>query len=83
MGARALDCELQVKGIWSVIGIDQALKLASSRSFRCTECHGAVRVHKEGLDGTRAHFEHHRRFEGCSRSMAFDGQSRANPRAIT
>ena len=65
-----------------MIGIDQALKLAASREFRCTECHAPVRVHREGADGTPAHFEHLRAFDGCSRSAIFNSVQKTNPRAI-
>src|SRR5690606_19130769 len=38
MPARAMDCELKLDGVWKTIDIDQALKLAASREFRCVEC---------------------------------------------
>lgn len=82
MAARSVDCELKLNGKWTLIDMDQALKLAASREFRCVECHAPVRVHREGADGSPAHFEHRRAFDGCSRSAIFNGVPRANPRAI-
>lgn len=83
MAARSIDRELKLKGVWTVIDLDQALKLAANREFRCTECHAPVRVHREGSDGLPAHFEHRRAFDGCSRSSIFNGTRRPNPRALS
>jgi hypothetical protein len=50
---------------------------------RCKECHASVKLMKAGPDGQpAAHAEHFRKFEGCSLSMAYEGQRSPNPDAI-
>lgn len=39
-------CELELKGKWTLLTIEEALRLDPDRGFRCPECWGAVRPHK-------------------------------------
>ncbi|PZR81630.1 MAG: hypothetical protein DI537_37940 [Stutzerimonas stutzeri] len=63
------DVELQVfaSGSWHGVSTDVALTLAKSRTMRCEDCDGAVRMHRES-DIARAHAEHLERHDGCPRS---------------
>lgn len=75
-------CEVRLKGTWTPIDLDAALRLAKSRVLRCIECQGRVRAHKEGVDGQKAHMEHEHRHKGCSRGDCFDGESRPHHRVV-
>lgn len=77
------ECELNLRGQWVRITIDKALSLHSTRMLRCVECHGRVRAHNASEDGVmRAHFEHRRGHEGCSRSHYFSGTRSPHPKAL-
>jgi hypothetical protein len=58
----------RVGGRWELISIDDALTEPSRSVFRCPDCHGAVRPFRKFFTGTRAHFEHVAKFDGCPRS---------------
>jgi hypothetical protein len=75
-------CEVKAFGKWELITIDKALALNKDRLKRCPECHGRVRAHNAGSDGTPAHFEHFREHKGCVRSYTFDGSHSMHPKAI-
>lgn len=45
--------ELYANQEWIPVELELALKMPRSRRMRCPECHGRVRVHKEGSDGQR------------------------------
>lgn len=75
-------CEVKSFDEWTSLDLDAALKLASSRTLRCPECHGQVRAHREGSNGAKAHMEHHERHKGCSRGDCFDGTSRPHHRVL-
>jgi hypothetical protein len=75
-------CEVKAFGHWTPLDFDAALKLASSRTLHCPECHGQVRAHRACSNGTRAHMEHHERHKGCSCGDCFDGLSRPHHRII-
>ncbi|RVI86469.1 hypothetical protein CN190_14430 [Sinorhizobium meliloti] len=74
---------MKVRGVWTTISIEDALRLDASRTKRCVECHGQVRAHGSGQNGMRAHFEHFRRHEGCSKSDAFSGARSRHPKALS
>jgi uncharacterized protein with PIN domain len=74
--------ELHANGRWEPIEIELALKMPSSRRMRCPECGGRVRSHKAGTTGQKAHMEHYKRHEGCSRGDCFDGASRPHPATL-
>jgi hypothetical protein len=62
--------------------VDDALTNRGAE-MRCPECHGRMRVHKEGTTGQGAHFEHQQSHVGCSFSAKWDGKSRSrHPLAI-
>ena len=72
-----------MRGSWEPISIDKALGLHPERVKRCSECHGQVRAHKLGTTDQRAHFEHFRAHEGCSRSVEYAGTLSRHPKAIS
>lgn len=81
--SRADVCEVQVRGAWVPVPLEQALnQLDASRLKRCIECHGRVRAHRQGDNGMRAHFEHVERHEGCSLGPVFNGQKTPHPKAL-
>ncbi len=57
-------CEIETADGWETIGIDEALR-RRGEPMRCLVCHGAVRPHKEGTTGQRAHFEHIKADKEC------------------
>ena len=57
-------CEIATPDGWEAISIDDALR-RRGEPMRCPACHGAVRPHKEGTTGQRAHFEHLKAEVGC------------------
>ena len=57
-------CEIATSNGWEAINIDDALQ-RRGEPMRCPACHGAVRPHKEGTTGQRAHFEHLKAEVGC------------------
>ena len=80
---KAEACEMRVRGQWVTIPLDDALdKYDASREKRCIECHGAVRAHREGDNGMRAHFEHLDKHEGCSRGNYFNGTKMPHRKAL-
>lgn len=76
-------CEVKVRGEWIELTIEDALRLDASRTKRCPECQGQVRAHTNGSNGMRAHFEHFRRHDECSRSDAFKGTPKLHPCALS
>ena len=80
MAVRSEDCEIWANKGWHRLTIIQALGYPRDRLMRCPECFGSVRWHKAGADNLPpAHFEHHQRHEGCSRSDAFNGVRSPHP----
>ena len=80
---RADACEVQVKGVWVPVSLDEALnRLDASRTKRCVECHGQVRAHRRGDNGMAAHFEHLERHEGCSFGASFNGVKTPHRRSL-
>ncbi|WP_237353650.1 hypothetical protein [Xanthobacter sp. YC-JY1] len=77
-------CEIESKGAWVLIPIDDALKLGPSVIKRCPLCNGRVRAHKESNNGMRAHFEHFEAHAGCPRSRGarFSGRVTRHPSAV-
>jgi len=61
---------------WEVVAVLEALKLAEPQ-LRCSECYGAVRLHRAAEDGSLpAHAEHRKRNPGCSLDDRFSGTKR-------
>ncbi|BAR47055.1 hypothetical protein Maq22A_c27745 [Methylobacterium aquaticum] len=85
MAEDADTCELWANRVWTSIDLSRALTMPSGRRMRCRECHGAVRAHKVGRDGMRAHFEHLIGHPGCSIGHYFrDGTPQTrHPKALT
>jgi hypothetical protein len=75
-------CEIFMRGDWTKIDLEQALRLDASRTKRCIGCHGEVKAHKPGKDGQRAHFEHKHRHKGCQFGDCFDGEMSPHPKAL-
>ncbi|MDX7953922.1 hypothetical protein P7D22_22465 [Lichenihabitans sp. Uapishka_5] len=75
-------CEIKANGEWLPIGIVQALGMHPERLKRCPKCRGQVRAHRLGTTDQRAHFEHLRAHDGCSRSVAFTGTRSPHPRQV-
>jgi hypothetical protein len=75
-------CELHLRGAWTAIDLETALKLDKGRTKRCPECHGQVRAHAVAKNGMVAHFEHYDGHAGCSLGDRFDGNHRPHPRAL-
>jgi nitrate/TMAO reductase-like tetraheme cytochrome c subunit len=76
-------CEVQDRGEWKPIDLALALRMPNTRLKRCPECHGRVRAHSAGMNGMRAHMEHHSRHKGCARGDCFGGVSTLHPDALT
>ncbi|WP_146606155.1 hypothetical protein [Mesorhizobium kowhaii] len=78
-------CEMESGiGVWAPIEVYQALELNPDRRKRCPECHGAVRAHREGNNGMRAHFEHIEGHDGCSlKPRTFSGTKSMHPDALS
>jgi hypothetical protein len=64
-------CEAYFNKKWRMIGIQMALEYTQVTK-RCIECHGEVRVHREG-GKTSAHFEHKIGFKYCSLGHYYKG----------
>jgi hypothetical protein len=52
-------CEVKVGGAWTLITMEDALKLDADKKKRCPACHGRVRAFHASINGMRAHFEHY------------------------
>ncbi len=67
-------CEIKAFKQWHSITLEAALTTYARREFRCPECQGQIRAHKEGSSGVpRAHFEHLVANPGCSLGNCFSG----------
>jgi len=75
-------CELKVRGVWTRITLEDALRLDKDRIKRCLECQGQVRAHQAGKNGEAAHFEHYERNPGCSLGHFFDGTPRMHRKPL-
>jgi hypothetical protein len=66
----AIELQVFANGAWHGVSTDVALTLAKTRTMRCEDCDGAVRMHREsrGKIHIPAHAEHLARHEGCPRS---------------
>lgn len=81
--SESADCEVKVKGEWITQSLDEARNLSRQRELRCPECHGRIRFHEAASDGSmKAHFEHYRGHEGCSRGSYFKGIRSPHPKAL-
>jgi len=60
-------CEAEIDGVWSVIGIGDALKKHKGARLRCWACHGRVVANRDYSDGTPAHFSHYKAFLSCKK----------------
>lgn len=52
------ECEIEVHGKWTLISIDEGVRLGPDVLKRCPACHGRMRAHKKSETGAKAHFEH-------------------------
>lgn len=75
--------EIRLDGEWRPVDVDEVLAMAPRQQLRCIECRGAVRAHREGTTGQRAHFEHRVAHRGCSRGSTFSGTGSAHPAALS
>lgn len=66
-------CEVRVRGIWTSVTLEDALRLDKDRVKRCPDCHGRVRAHGTGRNGEQAHFEHFEANPGCMWCHNYDG----------
>ncbi|SDP77307.1 hypothetical protein SAMN05428967_3366 [Phyllobacterium sp. YR620] len=82
MAVGATECELWANRAWVAVTIEDVLSKFNGRIMRCMECHGSVRPHKEGVNGSVAHFEHKDAHRGCSFSISFDGTRRVHPKPV-
>ncbi len=58
---------------WETVSVFEALKMADPM-LRCSECHGAVRLHRAAADGSvTEHADHRKRNPGCSLGEHFTG----------
>ena len=76
-------CELKLRGEWTTITLEDALRLDKDRLKRCPECHGKVRAHGVGKNGEAAHFEHDEKNPGCYLGNYYDGIKRMHRRPMT
>jgi hypothetical protein len=67
-------CEVRVRGTWTRISLEDALRLDKDRLKRCPACHGRVRAHGTGSNGAAAHFEHDEANPGCMWCYNYDGR---------
>ena len=75
-------CEMKIRGEWTEIGIDAALKSAGE-DMRCSRCQGRVFAHKAYSNGTAAHFEHQEAHNGCSLSgYLFEPPAKIHPNPL-
>jgi hypothetical protein len=77
----SVTCEIQSGGKWVRLGIDEAVTELGLK-MRCPECGGAVRPHREAVNGMRAHFEHELGHSGCSLSHAYHGVRSRHPKPL-
>jgi len=74
------EAQVKVRGVWTRISIEDALRLDSAEIKRCIACHGRMRAHKRAVTGQRAHFEHLSGHTGCSRmGPYFSGVASLHP----
>lgn len=76
------ECEIKVRQEWVRIPLSKALAMHADRTLRCVECHGRVTAHQAGRNGSKSHFEHHKRNAGCSLGDCFDGTPRQHPSSV-
>lgn len=75
-------CELWGARGWRKVSVVHALN-RPERIVRCSECHGAVRLHKAGPNGVpRAHAEHRVGHTGCSLGHYFEGIRSPHPSPV-
>ena len=58
-------CEALICGDWRLILVE-SLHGNNSVVRRCPECHGSIKLLKQGKDGQKEHFEHEKRNPSCS-----------------
>lgn len=69
---------------WRVLDVTLALRNKGAKRMRCVDCKGTIKLHDAAKDGSQAaHVEHAKRWEGCPRSVAYDGDGiRPNPNRV-
>ena len=82
MSLSANEAKIRDGAGWRRIGVDEALKAPEGSALRYPECHGPMRVHREGTTGQRAHFEHRQRHSGCPTKLGFKGSATPHPHAL-
>lgn len=65
IGLTNSDCEALISGKWRLISVE-LLHGHDEVIRRCPECHSAIKLMKQGRNGQKAHFEHHKRNPDCS-----------------
>ena len=71
-------CEIEFADGWETIEIEEALR-RRGEPMRCLACHGAVRPHKEGTTGQRAHFEHMKADKECRLKQSSEKPAQDRP----
>lgn len=66
-------CEVRVRGVWTRISLEDALRLDKDRIKRCPACHGRVRANATGRNSRVAHFAHYEANSGCMWCYTYDG----------
>jgi hypothetical protein len=75
-------CEVKVGGAWTLITIEDALRLDADKKKRCPACHGRVKAFHASINGMRAHFEHHVAHPGCPRGDSYSGTPSPHPEPL-